>query len=301
VLLPRLANASAWLAGTSLRMARPAPCRAGTLGWCGRGGAETAYPLAAGTHRPRFPCRPRDLATELMGSTSCPICSSPRWPALPGRSHYRARKPGLCTQPTASLNRRPADQGTESAVRWVGRWKLLHLSLQDVQVVGLARTRRTRWSSRPGPAGCTVSRQRRDDSLRLAGLRRPPTLLLAAHQREITWRMTSDGGRYHADDYSKRSTPVRSTSGRTCRAQCSARSSDSRGPLGRGLRRPIVIAEGLTVTYKPRRACLLAPGGQATSPLTAATAPLCPAVAPLCAGRRASCRVQKRPPSQSHW
>lgn len=248
--------------------------------WVGAAEAapETAYSLSRPVRTVLVSLVGReDLATELMVIDQAdPVLFF----AEDGR-----RLPGSISLPRAQVwVMHPADreleivgraaQGAESAVPfgWDG-WKLLHLSLQDVQVVGLrgGRAHEVEFQARPQllhgepttgvttPYGSPVYAEL-------------PTLLLPPTNAEITWRVDIR----RVGDTTPTTTRSVSTSGEidiwqdVPRPVLGAFEVTVRGPLGRGLRRPIVIAEGLTVSYLPKARLLTGTGlAQGRATLTA--------------------------------
>ncbi|MGH3295975.1 MAG: hypothetical protein ACRDP7_29670, partial [Trebonia sp.] len=204
------------------------------------------------------------------------------------------RLPGTVSLPRAQLwIMHPADrdlefaghagEATESAVPfgWDG-WRLLCVSLQDVQAVGLrgGRPHQVEFQARPWllhgepvpgvatPYGSPVYPV-------------PPPVFLPDANAEVTWHIEvrragegvplvsrSTGAAGEIDIWRGMSRPV-----------LGAFEVTVRGPLGRGLRRTIVIAEGLSVSYQPQtrllagvglaqgKASLAAVGGAAVSPV----------------------------------
>jgi hypothetical protein len=205
------------------------------------------------------------------------------------------RLPGTVSLPRAQVwIMHPADRdlefagqsgaASESAVPfgWDG-WRLLRVWLQDVQAVGLrgGRPHQVEFQARPGlvhgdpvpgvttPYGSPVYPM-------------PPPVSLPDTNAEVTWHVEV---RRVGD-----STPLVSRSTEAVvevdiwqgvpRPVLGAFEVTVRGPLGRGLRRTIVIAEGLSVSYQPRarlltgaglaqgKASLKAAAGAAVTPAT---------------------------------
>jgi hypothetical protein len=226
--------------------------------WVGAAEASpaTVYPLSRPTRTVLVSLVGReDLATELQViDQGDPILFF----AEDGR-----RLPGSISLPRGPIwLMHPADrdldfagQAAESAAPfgWDG-WKLLHLSLRDVQAVGLhgGRMHQVEFQARPQlllgepvpgaatPYGSPVYAE-------------PPRVLLPAADAEISWRAEVR----RVGDSVPLSTWTGSTSGEVDiwagvpRPLLGAFEVTVRGPLGRGLRRTIVIAEGLSVDYQP--------------------------------------------------
>jgi hypothetical protein len=157
-----------------------------------------------------------------------------------------------------------AAQVAESAITfgWDG-WKLLHLSLGDVQAVGLHGGRMHQIESQARPQlllGEPVSGVTTPYGSPVYA--EPPTALLPPTGTEISWRAEVR----RVGDSVPLSTWSGSTSGEidiwqgVPRPLLGAFEVTVRGPLGRGLRRTLVIAEGLTVDYQPATRLLTGAG-----------------------------------------
>lgn len=169
-----------------------------------------------------------------------------------------------------------AAYAAESAVPfgWDG-WKLLHLSLQDVQAVGLRgrRAHQVEFQARPRllhgePAVGVTTPYGSPVYTELPALLLPPT------DAPVTWRLQVN----RVGDSAPLTSRNIDVSGEidiwqnVPRPVLGAFEVTVRGPLGRGLRRTIFVAEGLTVNYRPQARLLTGTGlAQGKAILTAAS------------------------------